>query len=65
MVFNGVLETHSILQRFLNPWYLTGNFLERLFARFKKILGNTFPMDGLARETATLDKWLNRDFNPR
>jgi len=29
---------------------------ERLFLRFKKILRNTFPIDGLARETATLGK---------
>jgi len=29
---------------------------ERLFLRFKKTPGNTFPMDDLAGETATLGK---------
>jgi len=29
---------------------------ERFFLRFKKISGNTFPMDGLVGETATLGK---------
>jgi len=34
------------------------NGFERLFSRFKKTLGNTFPNDGLARETTTQDKGL-------
>jgi len=31
-------------------------YFERLFLRFKKTLGNTFPKDSLAGKTATLDK---------
>jgi len=37
---------------------------ERLFLRFKKTLGNTFPKDGLVGETTTLGKCLNGGFNP-
>ena len=72
MVFYIGFETHGILWRFWNPWYFTkviklmvfnrGGY-ERHFPRFKETSGNTFPIDGLAGETATLDKWLNRDFN--
>jgi len=59
-----VFETHDILQRFLNPWYFTdvlkpmvfNRGYERLFLKFKKISGNTFPMDGLVEETTTLGK---------
>jgi len=36
---------------------------ESLFLGFKKTLGNTFPRDGLARETATQGKPLNGSFN--
>ena len=55
MVFNGDFETHDILQRFLNP-IVFNRGLERLFLRFKKTQGNTFLNDGLAGETATIDK---------
>jgi len=49
MVFYGGFETHGILRRFLNPWYLT-RVLKGFFLRFKKTLGNTFPIDGLAEK---------------
>ena len=72
VVFYGGFETCGILRRFWNPWYFTevlkpmvfNKSFERLFLRFKKTLGNTFPRNGLAGKTITLDKWLNGDFNP-
>jgi len=33
MVFNGGFETHGILRRFLNPWYLTKVFKSMVFYR--------------------------------
>jgi len=56
--------TRGILRRFLNPWYFTevlkpmifNRGSERLFLKFKKTLGNTFPRDDLAEENATLSK---------
>jgi len=38
---------------------------KRLFLRFKKTPENTSPKDGLAGETATLGKRINKGFNPR
>jgi len=46
MIFNEGFETHGILRRFLNPWYLTG-----VLKGFSRDL-----MDGLAGETTTLNK---------
>jgi len=47
----------------LSPWYFTevlkpmvfNKGSERLFLRFKKTSGNTFPNDGLERETARVN----------
>jgi len=55
MVFYEGFKTHGNLQRFLNLWYFNRGS-ERLFLRFKKIPGNTFPKDSLAGETANLGK---------
>jgi len=42
MVFNGGFETHVILQRFLNPWYLIG--VQKDFSLgLKKPWGTCFP----------------------
>jgi len=62
MVCNEGFETHGILRRFLNSWYLTW-VLKDFSWGFLKTSENTFSKDGLAEETATLDKWLNKGFN--
>jgi len=49
MVFYGSFETHGILQRFLNPWYLT-EVLKDFWQR------NTLPRNDLTKKTATFGK---------
>jgi len=52
MVFKRGFLTRGILRRFLNPFSevfteVFNRSFERLFLRFKKTLGNMFPMDDL------------------
>jgi len=46
----------------LKPTIFNRSF-ETLFLKLKKILENTLFIDGLAEETITLNKRLNRNFN--
>jgi len=70
MVFYGGFETYGILWRFWNSWYFANVFkpmvlyggFKRLFLRFKTS-ENTFPIDGLTKETVTVGKWLKWVFN--